>query len=107
MDVAAARDEVAGFLDGRFLAASTAEDVRSDVGNLLRRIDAGERSVCCDVRAVDVDEKFSREIRVIVKVGGVRRDPSDGLRLRAGCVKYDFLNGINCVYLTYASRSSP
>ena len=104
MDVAAARDEVAGFLDGRFLAAPTAEDVRSDVGDLLRRIGAGERSVWCDVRAVDVDEKLSREIRVIVKVGGVRRDPSDGLHLRAGSVKYDFLNGINCVYLTYAVK---
>ena len=93
--------DLAKILDGRSLAAPTAEDVRSDVGDLLRRIGAGERSVWCDVRAVDVDEKLSCEIRVIVKVSGPRRDPSDGIRLRASSVKYDFLNGINCVYLTY------
>ena len=47
-------------------------------------------SVMSDVRAVDVDEKELREIRVIIKVGGPQRDPSDGLRLRASSVKYDF-----------------
>ena len=107
VDDIAVQDEIVGFLVGRSVAAPISSDICSDAGDVLRRIGEGNVSARCDIRAVDVDEKGLREIRVIVKVGGVRRDPSDGLRLRTGSVKYDFLNGINCVYLTYASRSSP
>ena len=104
MAVAVVSHEIDVFLAVRSVAAPIAADICSDVKEVLLRVGESEVSTWGEVRVVDVDEMGSREIRVIIKVGGLKRDPSDGIRIRADAVKYDFFNGINCVYLTYAVR---
>ena len=103
--VSAVLDEIGRFLSGRSVPSAIVADVCWDAGEILGRLSAemtekgGEN--WCDIRVVDVGEKDGREIRVIVKACGRRRDSIPGACFRAASVKYDYFNGVNCVYCTF------